>query len=80
MKSICVFCGSSEGRLSTYKEQAHQLGQLMGERGWRLVYGGGSMGVMGAVAQSTVDHGGHVLGVIPKALHSKRILSVLEES
>ncbi|CAI0391173.1 unnamed protein product [Linum tenue] len=68
-KRICVFCGSSSGKKPTYQEAAVQLGQeLKVERRIDLVYGGGSVGLMGLVSQAVHDGGRHVLGVIPRTL------------
>jgi hypothetical protein len=69
VKSLCVFCGSSKGASPTYIGVAEELGRLMAERNMTLVYGGGSLGVMGALARSVQHNGGHVIGVIPHALH-----------
>ncbi|MGE5619995.1 MAG: TIGR00730 family Rossman fold protein [Sphingomonadaceae bacterium] len=64
--SICVFCASSEQIASRYFEQARELGQEMARRGHQLVYGGGRLGLMGAVARAVHDAGGRVIGVIPR--------------
>ncbi|CAN7141712.1 hypothetical protein HID58_039648 [Brassica napus] len=72
-KRICVFCGSSSGNKPSYQEAAIQLGNELVERKIDLVYGGGSVGLMGLVSQA-VHHGGrHVLGVIPKTLMPREI-------
>ncbi|CAN8298378.1 unnamed protein product [Cochlearia groenlandica] len=72
-KRICVFCGSSSGNKPSYQEAAIQLGNELVERRIDLVYGGGSVGLMGLVSQA-VHHGGrHVLGVIPKTLMPREI-------
>ncbi|CAN1306537.1 Cytokinin riboside 5'-monophosphate phosphoribohydrolase LOG7 [Linum perenne] len=71
---ICVFCGSSSGKKSTYQDAAVQLGQeLKVERRIDLVYGGGSVGLMGLVSQAVHDGGRHVLGVIPRTLMPREI-------
>ncbi|KAG2406243.1 Cytokinin riboside 5'-monophosphate phosphoribohydrolase [Vigna angularis] len=67
-KRICVFCGSSSGKKPTYQEAAVQLGRELVERRIDLVYGGGSVGLMGLVSQAVHDGGRHVLGVIPTSL------------
>ncbi|KAL6514304.1 Cytokinin riboside 5'-monophosphate phosphoribohydrolase log7 [Orobanche hederae] len=67
-KRICVFCGSSSGNKSTYQEAAVQLGRHLVERKIDLVYGGGSIGLMGLISQAVHDGGRHVLGVIPRTL------------
>ncbi|WP_216214198.1 LOG family protein [Amycolatopsis aidingensis] len=68
MKSICVFCGSSDGRGQEYTEQAAALGGMLARRGITLVYGGASVGIMGVVADAALAEGGTVLGVIPEQL------------
>jgi len=68
MKNICVFCGSSPGNSSTYFDAAHQFGALLAQKGHALVYGGGSTGLMGALADGALEHGGEVTGVIPNFL------------
>lgn len=67
-RSICVYCGSRLGADPGYQEAARELGRLIGERGWRLVYGGGKVGLMGVVADAVLQAGGTVLGVIPEHL------------
>jgi uncharacterized protein (TIGR00730 family) len=71
IKRICVFCGSLLGAREVYSEQARALGRGMAERGIGLVYGGGGVGMMGAVADAVIEAGGEVIGVIPYALASK---------
>ncbi len=66
MKSICVFCSSSNSIDDVYVETAIELGHRIGKLGLNLVYGGGSIGLMGAVARATHEKGGRVIGVIPK--------------
>jgi len=68
MKSLCVFCGSSPGRDAAYVEAATKLGRLLAERGITLIYGGGSVGLMGACADACLAAGGKVVGVIPRHL------------
>ncbi|BAB92347.1 lysine decarboxylase-like [Oryza sativa Japonica Group] len=65
---ICVFCGSNAGNRAVFGDAALQLGQELVSRGIELVYGGGSVGLMGLIAQTVLDGGCGVLGVIPKAL------------
>ncbi|KAI9122201.1 hypothetical protein K1719_006890 [Acacia pycnantha] len=72
-KRICVFCGSSSGKKASYQEAAVQLGKELVERRIDLVYGGGSVGLMGLVSQAVHDGGRHVLGVIPKTLMPREI-------
>ncbi|GAB3583888.1 TIGR00730 family Rossman fold protein [Amycolatopsis endophytica] len=71
MKRICVFCGSSAGGDAVYTDAATGLGKLLAERGIGLVYGGASVGLMGAVANGALQAGGEVIGVIPE--HLKRV-------
>jgi uncharacterized protein (TIGR00730 family) len=71
--SVCVYCGSRDGQLPEYKDAATELGRLIGQRGWRLVYGGGRVGLMGAVADACLAAGGTVLGVIPALLMDKEV-------
>lgn len=68
MRRVCVFCGSSPGRRPVYAEAARRLGREMVERDWELVYGGGRVGLMGAVAEAVLQAGGRAIGVIPHAL------------
>ncbi|KAK3405729.1 cytokinin riboside 5'-monophosphate phosphoribohydrolase LOG7 [Eucalyptus grandis] len=67
-RRICVFCGSQSGKKSSYQEAAIQLAQELVERRIDLVYGGGSVGLMGLVSQTVHDGGRHVLGIIPRIL------------
>ncbi|HQW27679.1 MAG: TIGR00730 family Rossman fold protein [Verrucomicrobiales bacterium] len=66
--SLCVFCGSQSGTHPAYVASARETGRLLAERGIRLVYGGGSIGMMGAVADACLESGGEVIGVIPAFL------------
>ncbi|KAJ9542141.1 hypothetical protein OSB04_028647 [Centaurea solstitialis] len=72
-KSVCVFCGSSSGKRDSYKDAALDLGQELVARKLDLVYGGGSVGLMGLVSKQVYSGGGHVLGIIPKTLMCKEI-------
>ncbi|XP_024392170.1 probable cytokinin riboside 5'-monophosphate phosphoribohydrolase LOGL10 [Physcomitrium patens] len=67
-KKICVFCGSSSGKKGVFSDEALNLGRELVDRKIDLVYGGGSIGLMGQVAHTVKSGGGHVVGVIPKAL------------
>lgn len=67
-KKVCVFCGSSPGKKSSYQNAAVEMGKELVSKGIDLVYGGGSIGLMGVVAQAVHEGGRHVLGVIPRAL------------
>ena len=68
ISSVTVFCGSSDAVEEKYFAAARELGEKLARRGWRLIYGGGSVGLMGVVSRAVLAHGGHVTGVIPKAL------------
>ncbi len=67
-KSICVFCGSSPGNHPRYVELAKNTGKAISDQNYRFVYGGGSLGLMGASARAAFDNGGDVLGIIPEFL------------
>jgi len=71
IKTICVYCGSGPGTNHRFIDAAIALGKALAENGIRLVYGGGSIGLMGAVATSVLDHGGTVTGIIPDFLTSR---------
>ncbi|WDF68613.1 TIGR00730 family Rossman fold protein [Sphingobacterium oryzagri] len=71
MKSIVVFCASSFGNSPVYEAVATQVGQTFAQQGIQLVYGGGKVGLMGAVANGALAAGGEVIGVIPHFLNSK---------
>ncbi len=71
IKTVCVYCGSGSGSNPRFVEAATALGKVFAENGIRLVYGGGSVGLMGAVAKSVLDHGGSVTGIIPDFLVKK---------
>ena len=73
MKNICVYCGSNPGRLPEYRGAARLLGYEMASRGLGLVYGGASIGVMGAVADAVLERGGQAIGVIPYSLATKEV-------
>lgn len=73
MKSICVFCGSSPGDSPEFSLAAKELGRELAVRGIRLVYGGGNVGLMGVIADSALEHGGQVIGVIPESLMQKEL-------
>ncbi|GAV75879.1 Lysine_decarbox domain-containing protein [Cephalotus follicularis] len=72
-KRICVFCGSSPGKKSSYKDAAIELGRELVSRDIDLVYGGGSVGLMGLISQAVYNGGRHVIGVIPKTLMPREI-------
>ena len=68
MKSVCVFCGARPGLNPAYLAAAKATGDLLGRRGITMIYGGGSIGLMGAAADAALDAGGKVIGVIPRSL------------
>jgi len=72
--SICVYCGSGFGTDPAFKDAAQELGKAIAEAGARLVYGGGNVGLMGAVAESVKHHGGPVTGIIPRFLKDREIM------
>jgi uncharacterized protein (TIGR00730 family) len=73
VERICVFCGASPGARPAYREAAEELAQLMTEDGIGVVYGGGGVGLMGALADAVLAAGGEVTGVIPRALVDREI-------
>ena len=73
MKRICVYCGSSPGEGNDYITAAEDLADELVKRGLGLVYGGASVGVMGAIANAVMQRGGEVIGIIPDALMRKEI-------
>ena len=74
MPLLCVFCGSQTGLNPQYAEAATELGAALVANGWGLVYGGGSVGLMGVLADAVLAHGGEVVGVIPEMLATKELL------
>lgn len=73
MKSVAVYCGSSSGRQLIYTQQAQEMGRELARRGLTLVYGGGCVGLMGAIADAVLAEGGRVIGVIPGFLADKEL-------
>ena len=73
MTSLCVFCGSRPGADPRYADAARDLGERVARRGVRLVFGGGRVGLMGAVADGALAVGGEVVGVIPRALQDREV-------
>ncbi|RVW50906.1 Cytokinin riboside 5'-monophosphate phosphoribohydrolase LOG5 [Vitis vinifera] len=76
-KRVCVFCGSSTGKRNCYRDAAIELAQELVSRRLDLVYGGGSVGLMGLVSQEVHRGGGHVLGIIPKTLMCKEVENLI---
>jgi uncharacterized protein (TIGR00730 family) len=68
IRSLAVFCGSKNGNDPVYMQHAAQLGKILADRQVTLIYGGGSIGIMGAIADAVMKHGGEVTGVIPQVL------------
>jgi uncharacterized protein (TIGR00730 family) len=68
INALCVYCGSSPGTDPAFVETAQAFGKILAENNIRLIYGGGSSGLMGALAHAVVDHGGEVTGIIPEFL------------
>ena len=73
MKRVCVYCGSSTGNQSVYREAAEAMGSTLAAKGIGLVYGGGNVGLMGLVADAALAGGGEVIGVIPQSLADREI-------
>jgi uncharacterized protein (TIGR00730 family) len=73
MKRICVYCGSSPGRIPHYRKAAAMLGDALVDRGLGLVYGGAGIGVMGAIADAVLARGGEAIGIIPDSLAVKEV-------
>ena len=71
IKTVCVYCGSGPGTNPKFTEGAKAFGKALAENNIRLVYGGGSLGLMGSVATSVLDHGGTVTGIIPEFLRKR---------
>lgn len=71
LRSICVYCGSAEGKDPEAMKAAHRLGADIAAAGLRLIYGGGNIGLMGGVARSVIEHGGKVTGIIPTFLQRR---------
>ena len=73
METVCVFCASRDGVRASYKALAQRMGSTLASRGLGLVYGGGQVGLMGALADAALKEGGEVIGVIPEALVVKEV-------
>ncbi|MFE9083684.1 TIGR00730 family Rossman fold protein [Brevundimonas sp. NPDC003935] len=73
-RSVCLFCGSSDGADPRYVQAATEFGKATAEAGWRLVYGGGGVGLMGASARAAHEAGGRVVGIMPAFLRSRERL------
>lgn len=75
IKRVAVFCGASKGHNEVYAKDAYQLGKFLAEQQIELVYGAGAIGIMGAIQQGVLDHGGHVIGIMPRFLDEREITS-----
>jgi hypothetical protein len=73
LRAVCVFCGSSAPADPRYRDAARALGALIARRGVDLVYGAGSVGLMGELADAALGHGGRVIGVIPAGLFAREV-------
>jgi uncharacterized protein (TIGR00730 family) len=73
LSAVCVFCGSNPGADSVYADNARRMGQVLAQHGITAVYGGGRVGLMGALADAVLDCGGRVIGVIPEALKRREV-------
>ena len=71
INAVCVYCGSSPGTEPAFIEAAQKFGKILAENGVRLIYGGGSVGLMGALAEAVLEHGGEVTGIIPEFLTTR---------
>ncbi len=74
LKSLCVYCGANEGAAREYADAARALGHAMAAGGVRLIYGGGSIGLMGIMARTILDDGGQVTGIIPQFLKDREVM------
>lgn len=73
IKSVCVYCGANPGNNPDYVKEALELGKLLAKNNINLIYGGASIGVMGAIADSVIEHGGNVTGIIPHGLFQREV-------
>lgn len=73
INSICVYCGSRPGKNKKFQLIARQTGEIFSQNQIKLIYGGGSVGLMGIIANSVMDHGGQAHGIIPSHLHNSEI-------
>lgn len=73
ISSLCVYCGSRVGSSERYQSEAARLGRMLAERDIALIYGGGQIGIMGVIADATLDAGGKVIGIIPEHLQRTEV-------
>jgi uncharacterized protein (TIGR00730 family) len=71
IRNVCVYCGSGPGNDPAYVEAAEQFGRELARNGVRLIYGGGKVGIMGAISRAVIDNGGEVTGIIPEFLMAR---------
>jgi uncharacterized protein (TIGR00730 family) len=74
MYNVCIFCGTSSGADPQYAEAARKVTRLLVQKGCRIIYGGGKLGLMGVVAEAAMAAGGYVIGIAPKLLLEKEIM------
>ncbi|XVE60047.1 hypothetical protein DITRI_Ditri05aG0095500 [Diplodiscus trichospermus] len=74
LEKIYVFCGANYGKDESYVKAAHRLGEVLGKRGINLIYGEGSLGLMGYVSIAAAVHGRRVLGIVPSAFTEKNLI------
>ena len=79
LRAVCVYCGSRLGTDPALAAQARAFGGLLADRGITLVYGGGHVGIMGAVADGTLERGGRVIGVIPRGFVDRELERALQD-
>lgn len=73
--TLTVFCGSREGKSEIFIKEAQKLGELIAQRGYTLVYGGGSVGLMGVISKTAYKNGANVIGIIPTLLEEREVTS-----
>jgi uncharacterized protein (TIGR00730 family) len=74
MRSVCIFCGTSPGNDPQYAEATRELARLLVQKGYRIIFGGGKVGLMGVLAEAAMAAGGYVIGIAPKLLMEKEIV------
>src|SRR5262245_1673923 len=80
LNTICVYCGSGPGKNPAFVKAAEDFGKILADNGIGLVYGGGSLGLMGVIAKSVLAHGGSVTGIIPEFLvNRERMLTEAQD-
>ncbi len=73
LRTVCIYCGSSDDVPETYYQAAEAIGKALAARGYTLIYGGGSTGLMGTVADAALSHGGQAIGVIPEHFYTPKL-------